>query len=254
MSVSRMSEQSSLLGSDATTHQQLDLFDVLGLEDTVAQFSLQEQQILSLYDRLKALQLEMKLLEAQRKAATDPTMSRADLDLDLDVAEREALEAKAKYSLRSRIVENVISVESYLNTINSSTDITPAEQTLKQYLRRRDFLSMAHANISSTLSSTSESLASAQVENMVLTKENQDLVKELLTLTGELKEQGKMDINDGRLKSQLEGLEEENITLRQKWIMMKSIVASVIAGSGVEWASDAELRKLVIDLDEEDLG
>ena len=91
-----------------------------------------------------------------------------------------------------------------------------------------------------------ESLSRAEVDNMKVTRRNQELVQVLLDLTEKAKTQ-RDDIDDKELKSRLEALERENKARRARWRTMKDVLGSVIVGSGVNWAQDEELCSLVMD-------
>jgi DNA-directed RNA polymerase specialized sigma subunit len=78
-------------------------------------------------------------------------------------------------------------------------------------------------------------------------RRNQELTKELLSLTDKLKAQNPDDITDEELRSQLQTSQEEAREAKKRWRMMKSLISAVIAGSGVDWAHDDELRELVLD-------
>lgn len=113
-------------------------------------------------------------------------------------------------------------------------------------LNRRDILSLLHENIAKKVSATEQSLSKAEVENMKVTRKNQELVQELLELTSNAKTQ-RGDIDDEELKDRLESLESENKARRARWRTLKAVVGSVIVGSGVDWARNEELCSLVMD-------
>jgi hypothetical protein len=50
----------------------------------------------------------------------------------------------------------------------------------------------------------------------------------------------------------LESLEAKSRAERQKWEMVKSVVSATIVASGVDWARDDDLRRLVMDEMEDD--
>ena len=58
-------------------------------------------------------------------------------------------------------------------------------------------------------------------------------------------------LQNPQLRSRLEQLDEEAATARTRWRIIKSVVAGVVVGSGIDWAADETLLKLVID--DEDL-
>lgn len=80
-------------------------------------------------------------------------------------------------------------------------------------------------------------------------RKNAALTQTLLELADESK-QGVDDVQDPVLRSHVEDLEQERRVQRSRWRTLKSIVGGVVAGSGLDWAGNDELRELVVD-DEE---
>ena len=72
----------------------------------------------------------------------------------------------------------------------------------------------------------------------------------LLGLTNQLKEQDVDNIDDIELRSQLDTLQVDTKEARRRLRIVKSVVAAVVAGSGIDWARDDELRDLVLDAEE----
>ena len=122
-------------------------------------------------------------------------------------------------------------------------------RALNPLLCRRDVLSIAQTNLSMSLKSTLDDLATEASENIQLSQENQDQTAVLLNLTDRLQVQRIEDIADPELRTQLQTLREDTKTSRGRWRVMKSVVGAVIAGSGVDWAHDDDLRDLVLDDD-----
>jgi hypothetical protein len=118
---------------------------------------------------------------------------------------------------------------------------------LQPRITRRDILSMAHTNLSSSLSSTISSTASTEVQNMKVMHKNREMTKALLSLAADVEPYKKNNVKDHTLKAHIEELEEELKTQRLRWRIIKSVVSNIIAGSGVDWAHDEELRELVMD-------
>ena len=106
---------------------------------------------------------------------------------------------------------------------------------------------MAHKNLSTSLQSTLNALSEAETQNHIYQRKNKVLADDLLTLASKLQEIRVEDIEDPQSRIQLERLRSDIKESRRKQRVMKSVVAGIIAGSGVEWAHDDELRDLVID-------
>jgi hypothetical protein len=53
------------------------------------------------------------------------------------------------------------------------------------------------------------------------------------------------------LRAELETAREQVRASRRKWRIMKATASAIVAGSGVDWARDEELRTMVLDEDED---
>ncbi|KAL2014189.1 hypothetical protein VTN00DRAFT_1714 [Thermoascus crustaceus] len=207
--------------------------DVLSLSD-------KEALILRLYDQIQEQDLEKALLEQDLEEPSGDN-----IDEQLAVAERELLEARATYTVRRKAVESVLMTDPSLKAVHLKA-ASPAERALVPLINRRDLLSLIHENLATAHASTLEALSNVEVENMRITKRNQELVHTLLELTSH-DSRWKEEIEDADLKAQLEELEADNKKRRAKWETIKGIASSAVVGSGVDWARDDKLRELVLD-------
>lgn len=107
-------------------------------------------------------------------------------------------------------------------------------------------LSFAHENLVASHNSTRKALSNLELENLQVNQKNQELVRQLLELTGE-DSSWREDLDDPDLKVQLEELETEHKKSKANWEVMKNITSAVIVGSGVNWAGDKALCDLVLD-------
>lgn len=119
-------------------------------------------------------------------------------------------------------------------------------RALLPLIHRRDLLSLIHENLANAHAATLEALSNAEVDNLRVTKRNQELVRELLDLTRQ-ESSWREEITDATLKAQIEEVEADRKKSRAKWDVIKGVVSAVIVGSGVDWARDDTLRKLVLD-------
>ncbi|PGH27426.1 hypothetical protein AJ80_00904 [Polytolypa hystricis UAMH7299] len=204
-----------------------------------------EAQILELYDRIHEQELETALLsqEYAQPASVD------DVDKELARAEQDLLEARATYSVRTKAIEAVLMADPSIQSIYSTTS-TPISRALLPLIHRRDILSLIHENLARSHATCAQALSNAEVENLRIVQKNQELVQELLVLTGD-DESWKDEITDQRLKSQLEKAERGNRDARADYVRIKHIISAAIVASGIDWASDEQLRDLVVD--EEDI-
>lgn len=59
-------------------------------------------------------------------------------------------------------------------------------------------------------------------------------------------------IQGSHLTDQAEQCKLDHETAKKLWRTMKSVVAAIIAGSGINWARDSELKRLVLEEEEEE--
>ena len=111
----------------------------------------------------------------------------------------------------------------------------------------RDVLSIAHANLSTSLRTTLNTLTTVRTQNIILIQENKAFAASVLDLANSLKVQEAQDIQDVKLRSELETIRAEIRILRRRWRIMKSVVAAVVVGSGIDWAREDGLLELVLD-------
>ncbi len=124
---------------------------------------------------------------------------------------------------------------------------------LSASLQSRDDLSIAHGKLLEQLSNLLSTLTTTEVENIQVTKRNADLAPELFRLAEAKKARAQLDVEDPMVQSQVDDLKEEVRSSQHKWRIIKSVVGAMVAGSGVDWANDNELRELVLDDEEDDI-
>lgn len=115
---------------------------------------------------------------------------------------------------------------------------------------RRDTLGIAHANIAATLNSNRKALIRFEADNITASEKNRKLAAFLVELTEQIKVQRSSAVNDSNLAAQAEKRKLNHEAARRRCRTMKSVVAAIIAGSGIDWARDIELKSLVLDEDE----
>lgn len=84
---------------------------------------------------------------------------------------------------------------------------------------------------------------------MILEK-NRNLAASLVDLTEQIKAQRIAAIKDSDLIDQAEQSKLDHETAKKLWRTMKSVVAAIIAGSGIDWARNSDLKRLVLDEEE----
>lgn len=109
---------------------------------------------------------------------------------------------------------------------------------------------MCHNNLAVALSSTSDALTLVQAENMQLVLDNRATAAELMDLAGQLKDHSLADLRDTRLLESLQAAEAQAKEARRQFRIVKGVVSGVVAGSGIDWAGDEQLRNLVLDAED----
>ncbi|OCK86218.1 hypothetical protein K432DRAFT_412745 [Lepidopterella palustris CBS 459.81] len=197
----------------------------------------QERLILELYDQEQEIQLE--------------SISDDALQEQLIIAEREALEARTEYLLRNRITQNLMITDPVLKAVHGGSSTTLAERRLLPLINERDILSMVHGSLTSKVTSSSTALAATEKSNIMANEKNKELAQTLLALAEKMKTQSVEEIDNEKLRAQLQELENRMRMSRRRWRIMKSIVSGMIVGSGINWAEDEVLRDLVMDDEDE---
>lgn len=210
-------------------------------------FTEQERRVLDRHDQLGELRLERALLEAEKGLLQATDVDDSKIEEVVKAAEIASLEARSVYLLKNSIVGSVLSVDPLLKAVHSGPNGSGTERLLHPLVNQRDVLSLSHANLSASLQASLNTLGSTQTENIKAMQRNQELSSTLVELTSQLKEQDVEQINDVEIRKQLERLLSDMKETKKQNRIMKSVVAAVVVGSGVDWVHDDELRDLAMD-------
>ncbi|KAJ5793671.1 hypothetical protein N7457_000270 [Penicillium paradoxum] len=206
----------------------------------VMTLSEKEALVLQLYNQVQEQRLEKAFLEQELE-----TLSGADAEAQLAIAERELLDARSTYTVRRKAVRTILMTEPILKSVHLKA-ATPAERALLCLVNRRDVLALAHENLATAHDLVMRQLSDLEVKNLQINRENQELVRQLLELTKEdLSWREKLE--DPELLAQLDSLETDLKTRKAQWETMKSIASAIVVSSGLNWADDEMLRALVLD-------
>jgi hypothetical protein len=137
-----------------------------------------------------------------------------------------------------------------LKAVHAAPSATPG---LLPAITDRDILSMLHADLSSKLSAAHARTTAAEREIVSVNTQNQKLARAMVELAEHLKEESTEAIEDAAMRAKLEELDKQVSAARREWRTVKSLVAGIVAGSGVDWTGDPKLLELVID-DEDEIG
>ncbi|KAI0595031.1 centromere protein H (CENP-H)-domain-containing protein [Biscogniauxia sp. FL1348] len=209
--------------------------------------SADEKRVLELYDRLQQLQLEIALLNAQKNYAPDAATSPG---RSIETAQKELLESRSRYVLRNDVAASVMSANPILQAVHNGTKASPIERDLLPLLTDRDAASGTLAQQAAEQRGALDALAATAGASLRLGRENAALASQLLGLAGRLRE-GR-DYHHYRRHPEVAALEAEVRRSRQRWRVLKGTASAVVAGSGVDWARDPELRDMVLDKEGDD--
>lgn len=124
----------------------------------------------------------------------------------------------------------------------------PFRRDTQQWIHARDDTSHRVAKQTASLRSVLDQLIEVESEALRVSKNNGELAAEVLRLAKEADRNNTDAIADDPVaKEQIVQLEGKLAASKQKWRVMKGTASGIVAGSGVNWASDPELREVVLD-------
>lgn len=146
------------------------------------------------------------------------------------------------------MVTNVLITNPILKGIHNSTYASPIEQDLQPWIQTRDATAHSVATQSATLRQTLDQLSEVEADTLRAFRKNRELAGEVLRLAKEAEADRNqaLDADEG-VKAKIAQLEEKLAKSRQKWRVFKGTASGIVAGSGVDWVSDEELRAVVLD-------
>jgi hypothetical protein len=118
-------------------------------------------------------------------------------------------------------------------------------------ISQRDSTSSTLAHQSTTLRQTLDTLTEVESQSLRLGRENVKLASQMLVLAEEANKHKTDPIADPEQAEEFARLEKEVKGSRQRWRVMKATASAIVAGSGVDWASDDVLRSIVLDEEED---
>jgi hypothetical protein len=174
--------------------------------------------------------------------------------------------------LRNDVVEGVMTVNPIIKAVHRGTDASPIERyvatpatsawnavqltsrwpllsDLLPHIELRDEVSAAIAKKDTERQSLDDELRRIQIEAIQIGKRNTELASEVLALAKARYQNSAESIDDAAAREEIARLEQGLKASRQKWKVMKGTASAVVAGSGVDWVNDAELRDIVLDPD-----
>lgn len=212
----------------------------------------QQSHLLSLDSALSELHLSHALLTAHAQLETsndlpeitDPALLKA----ELAKAEQEALDARARYLIRERIVTQTIIADPILKAVHSDSEgADELTNEIKRALHVRDVLAMLHGDVSDKLAAYEIRGSDAEREIRRINLVNAQLAKEVVELAEIIRAPKTEDVEDDDMREKLKQADEDVARAKRKWRVLKSLTAGIVVASGVDWAGDEELTELVLD-------
>jgi len=200
------------------------------------------------------LKVYSSLISSQESACYLYLMRQVDLSEQVSrqtirEAQEKLLEARASWMLRNDVVESVMTVNPIIKAVHQGTDASPIERDLLPHVEQRDEAATTIAKQDTERQRINDELIKVQVEAIRISRRNVELAEEVLTLAQAADQNKAESIDDPVTKVEIARLEMELKASRQKWKVMKGTASAVVAGSGVDWVKDAELRDIVLDPD-----
>ncbi|KAH8204225.1 hypothetical protein TruAng_001645 [Truncatella angustata] len=205
-----------------------------------------EKRVLELYDRLQQLQLEIALITAQKDHVSDQRQPQS-----IESAQNDLLESRAKYVLRNEVVESIVMANPVLQAIHGGENASPIERDLLPLLTERDTVSISLAQQSTLVRQITDEIIGVESQSLHLSSQNVDLATQVLILADEANKNKTEAIEYSEHADEIAQLERDVKTSRQRWRVMKATASAIVAGSGVNWAADQELRNIVLDEDDD---
>ncbi|KAH7162909.1 centromere protein H (CENP-H)-domain-containing protein [Dactylonectria estremocensis] len=219
-------------------------------EETHSPFSEDEKKVLALYDQLQELRLEIAIINGQRSHKPDEPSNYT--PEDTRKAQADLLESRAKYVLRTDVIEGVMMVNPILKAVHNGTESSSVDRDLLPYVERRDDATISVAKQAAESDRQLTKLSAVQSEALRVSRQNVELAAELLKLAEEVKRKKTRRIDDPRTKQEQEALQAKVKESRQRWRVMKGVASGIVVGSGVAWAKNDELRETVLDPETEE--
>ncbi|KAI1872990.1 uncharacterized protein JN550_003864 [Neoarthrinium moseri] len=205
-----------------------------------------EGRVLELYDRLQHLQLEIALITAQKNFEPGDITAP-----NVEAAQNNLLESRARYMLRNEVAEGVIMSNPVLQAVHGGINASLIERDLRPVLLQRDQASTSLAQQTSLSRQITDEIIEVESQSLRISRENVDLASQVLALAEEVNKHKTEPIEDPAQANEIAQLEKEVKASRQRWRVMKATASAVVAGSGVDWASSEELRSIVLDEDDD---
>ncbi|KXJ91842.1 centromere protein H (CENP-H)-domain-containing protein [Microdochium bolleyi] len=210
-----------------------------------------ERRVLELHAQLRSLEQELALTQALHDYEPSSSSTRYSTQQDIEAAQADLADSRARYVLRNQVADSVLSVNPILQAVHHGVNASPIERDLEPLIADRDTASTAFAQQATSLGAILGSLAAVEVQSRTVAAENAALAAQLLTLAAEADQRRSQPVTDPAQAAEIAELEARVKASRQRFRVAKGTASAIVAGSGVDWARDAELRGIVLDAEDD---
>ncbi|KAI5815718.1 centromere protein H (CENP-H)-domain-containing protein [Pyronema omphalodes] len=204
----------------------------------------QELLLLSLWDKLRDLEVRLEVLKAlaemDKEGEGDDGKREGEGESEKELQEQ-LIEAIANLRFKEMTIEATLAGDPILGAIYPNKDTPRRQRSLLPLLSRRDQLSSTHAHLSTLLQQRQSQLTALQTQTISLSQHNQDLAAEILRLSKQREKEKEMQKTPEYRKA-----EEAYRVAKRKWDVIAGVTRAVVVESGVDWVRDEELRKVVV--------
>ncbi|KAK6543935.1 hypothetical protein TWF694_000653 [Orbilia ellipsospora] len=206
----------------------------------------QDKDVLARYDKLQQITLQRHLLEAEVDALKD-AINNDPMDLDdhspsLEPTKKETREIQGKILLKNLVVTQMVSTRPIIRSIHSGPNRIKLETDLLPLLANRDLMATSLLNLTSQLSSLERTYTKASSTLITLTNTNRELAERVRQLAAANEFTESITTNERVAEKKAEMMKEQ-----RRCQTLKGVVQGIIVGSGINWAEDETLSRLVLE-------
>ncbi|EPS40281.1 hypothetical protein H072_5911 [Dactylellina haptotyla CBS 200.50] len=205
----------------------------------------QDKEVLARYDKLQELTLQRHLLEAELEALQE-ALSNDSMDVDdtssLEAAKKATLETQGKILVKDLVVTQMVSTRPIVRAVHSGPNRTKLETDLLPLLTTRDLLATTLLQLTSQLSTLQQMYTQSSTALIKHTNTNRELAERVRQLSAANEFTESITGNERVVAKKAEMMKEQ-----RRCQTLKGVVQGIIVGSGVNWAEDETLRRLVLE-------
>ncbi|KAF3911665.1 hypothetical protein AA313_de0202725 [Arthrobotrys entomopaga] len=210
----------------------------------------QDKDVIARYDKLQQVTLQRNLLEAEvdalKEAINNDPMDLDDHSPSFEPIKKETREVQGKILIKNLVVTQMVSTRPIIRSIHSGPNRIKLESDLLPLLTNRDLLATSLLNLTSQLSSLQQAYTKASSALITLTNSNRALAERVRELTAANEFTESITTNERVAEKKTEMMKEQ-----RRCQTLKGVVQGIIVGSGVNWAEDESLCRMVLECGDE---